>query len=180
MNNPDPPLCCKTADIVINEGKVSFGHGCIVHPRAKIIIEGDCSIIFGEYNIIEENVVIKAAPKFNHVLNIKETVTVFIGCYNYFKVGCYLENTSVENYNIFDYKCRLEESYVESKSIITPSLNIPRRTTVKSNQIVLDNNIMITNSNFEENEFIKSIKDLYKVLATLLPKQNTMHNINIS
>jgi carbonic anhydrase/acetyltransferase-like protein (isoleucine patch superfamily) len=181
MNNPDPPLCCKTADILVTEkGNISFGHGCIVHPRAKIIIEDNCSIIFGEYNIIEENVVIKVAPKFNQSLNNIETVTVYIGCYNHFKVGCYLENTAVENYNIFDYKCRLEDSYVESKSIITPGLIIPKKTTVKANQIVLDNQIMITNSNFDENDFMKYIKELYKLLAILLPKQNTMHNINKS
>jgi carbonic anhydrase/acetyltransferase-like protein (isoleucine patch superfamily) len=177
-SNMDPPLCCKTADILINEGKVSFGHGCIVHPKAKIIIEGDCSIIFGEYNIIEENVVIKATPRFNPLINNNETITVYIGCYNHFKVGSYLENTSVENYNIFDYKCILEDSYVESKSIITPGIVIPKRTTVKSNSIVLDNQIIIGNSNFDEAEFIKTIKEMYKLLAFLLPKQNQMHNIN--
>ncbi len=171
----DPTICCKTAEI--SKGQITVGHGCVIHPRAKIMIEGECSIIFGDYNIIEENVVIKATPKFNQLLNNNETVTVYIGCYNHFKVGSYLENTSVENYNVFDYNCRLEDSYVESKSIITPCLVIPKRTTVKSNQIVLDNQIMITNSNFEESEFIKYIKELYKVLAILLPKHNTLHNI---
>lgn len=178
--NVDPPLCCKTADIIIKEGKVSFGHGCIVHPRAKIIAEGDCSIIFGEYNIIEENVIIKATPKFNSLLNNNETVTVYIGCYNHFKVGCVIENSSVENYNILDYRCKVEDAYIESKSIITPGIIIPKRTTVKSGSIVLDNQIMVTNTNFDEAEFIKNIKEMYKILAILLPKQNTMHNINSS
>jgi acetyltransferase-like isoleucine patch superfamily enzyme len=175
----DPPLCCKTADIIIrNEGKISFGHGCIVHPRAKIIAEGDCSIIFGEYNIVEENVIIKATPRFNPLLNNDETLTVYIGCYNHFKVGCLIENTSVENYNILDYKCRGEDAYIESKSIITPGVVIPKRTTVKSGSILLDNGIIVSNSNFNEFEFTRYIKELYKVLANLLPKQNTMHNIN--
>lgn len=177
----DPPLCCKTADIIIrNEGKISFGHGCIVHPRAKIIAEGDCSIIFGEYNIIEENVVIKAAPRFNPLLNITETTTVYIGCYNHFKIGAVIENTSVENYNVIDYRSKSEDAYIESKCIITPGIIVPKRTTVKSGSILLDNQIIVTNGNFIEEEFIKYIKELYKILAILLPKQNTMHNINAS
>jgi len=178
MSTPDPPLCCKLADILVSEGKIIFGHGCIVHPKAKIIIEGDCSIIFGEYNIIEENVIIKATPKYNPLLNNNETCTVYIGCYNHFKVGCYLENTSVENCNVFDYKSSLVDSYVESRSIITPGIAIPKRTTVKSNSIVLDNQIIVMNSNYDETEYIKSIKEMYKLLAFLLPKQNQMHNIN--
>ena len=174
----DPPLCCKHADILTTQGKVSFGHGCVVHPKAKIIIEGDCSIVLGEYNIIEENVTIKATPKYNPVLNANETITVYIGCYNHFKVGCYLENTSVENCNVFDYKCRLEDSYVESKSIIRAGISVPKRTTVKPNSLFLENNIIVTNSIFNENDFIAAIKELYKLLAVLLPKQNPMHNIN--
>ena len=92
----------------------------MIHPKAKIIVEGDCSIIFGEYNIIEENVTIKATPRYSALLNNEETVTVYIGNYNYFKVGAYLENTTVENFNEFDYKCHLQDLYVESKSVINP------------------------------------------------------------
>jgi hypothetical protein len=176
----DPPLCCKSAEIITTEGKVSFGHGCVVHPKAKIIIEGDCSIIFGEYNIIEENVTIKATPKFNSILNTNETVTVYIGCYNHFKVGCYLENTSVENFNVFDYKCKLEDSYVESKSIITTGVAVPNRTTIKANSILLDKQIVVTNANFNENDTIAIIKEFYKLLSVYLPKNNPMHNINSS
>lgn len=110
------PLCCQHSEIMVGKsGKVSFGLGCVIHPKAKIIVEGDCSIIFREYNIIEENVTIKATPRFSALLNNEETVTVYIGNYNYFKVGAYLENTTVENFNEFDYKCHLQDSYVESK-----------------------------------------------------------------
>jgi len=176
----DQPLCCKTADIIIKpDSKVSFGHGCIVHPKAKIIAEGGCSIIFGEYNIIEENVVIKATPKFDSSLNNNVTITVFIGCYNHFKVGSHIENTSVENYNLFEYKCKLEDSYVESKCIITAGIQLPKRATVKSLSIIFDKQIRIENSLFNENDFIKYIKELYKILAVLLPKQNQMHDISV-
>ena len=73
MSATDKPLCCQNAEILVEKnGKVSFGFGCVIHPKAKIIVEGDCSIIFGEYNIIEENVVIKATPRFSALLNNEE------------------------------------------------------------------------------------------------------------
>lgn len=174
MDN-NPPIICKNAEI--KEGKVSIGHGCVIHPYAKIIIEGDCSIVFGEYNIIEENVIIKATPRFNPLLNNNETITVYIGNYNHFKVGSYIENTSIENYNTFDYGCSIVESYVESKCIITPAISVQRRSTVKSNSIVLDNQITKNNSMFDENTHVKCIKELYKLLSELLTKHNKIHNI---
>jgi carbonic anhydrase/acetyltransferase-like protein (isoleucine patch superfamily) len=176
MDNNVPPIICKNAEI--KEGKVSIGHGCVIHPYAKIIIEGDCSIVFGEYNIIEENVVIKATPRFNPLLNNNETITVYIGNFNHFKVGCYIENTSIENYNVFDYGSSITESYVESKCIITPAINIQKRSTVKANSIVLDNQITKNNTMFNEANHIKFIKELYKLLSELLTKHNKIHNID--
>jgi NDP-sugar pyrophosphorylase family protein len=178
--NADPPLCCKSADIILKDGKVTFGLGCIVHPKAKIITEGDCSIIFGEYNIIEENVVIKATPKFNPLLNNNETITMYIGSYNHFKVGAYIENTIIENYNVLDYRCRVEDSYIESKNIINPGIVIPKGTSVKTGSIVLDNQLVVPNNSFNESEFITLIKEMYKILAIMLPKQHTFHNISAS
>lgn len=178
-SNPDPPICCQNADILIkNDGKISFGHGCIIHPKAKIVIEGDCSIIFGEYNIIEENVVIKATPRFSTLLNNTENVTVYIGCYNHFKIGSYVENTSVENYVVFDYKSHVEDSYIESKCIITPRITLPKKSSIKAGSIVLANQIIVQNSNFNENEFIHMMKEMYRKLSILLPKSNKMHNIS--
>jgi carbonic anhydrase/acetyltransferase-like protein (isoleucine patch superfamily) len=173
--NSEITLCCKTAELT--PGKVTFGGGCIVHPKARIIAEGDCNIIIGEYNIIEENVLIRAKPKYNPLTNNNETITVYIGNYNHFKIGAILENTSVDSYNLLDYKCKLEDALVESKCIITPKINIPKRTTIKTGSIVLDNQLIVSNTTFIESEFKNSIKDLYKLLSSLLPKQNTMHNI---
>ena len=144
----------------------------MIHPKAKIIVEGDYSIIFGEYNIIEENVTIKATPRYSALLNNEETVTVYIGNYNYFKEGAYLENTTVENFNEFDYKCHLQDLYVESKSVINPGVFLAKGTNVKPNSIMLDNNQIVNNSHFNEIEFTKTIKELHKVLVNLLPKGN--------
>ena len=144
----------------------------MIHPKAKIIVEGDCSIIFGEYNIIEENVTIKVTPRYSALLNNEETVTVYIGNYNYFKVGTYLENTTVENFNEFDYKCHLQDLYVESKSVINQGVFLAKGTSVKPNSIMLDNKQIVNNSNFNEIEFTKKIKELHKVRVNLLPKGN--------
>ena len=174
MNNQDPPICSMDAQVLIkNKGKISFGYGCIIHPKAKIIAEGDCSIIIGEYNIIEENVIIRAIPKFNPQINLNETITVFIGNYNIFKVGVELENTNIQNHNLFDFRCKLDECYVESKSIITPGVKIPKRTMIKSGSIVLDNQIIVTNNNFNETENVLKVKEMYNLLSVLLSKSKT-------
>lgn len=97
---------------------------------------------------------------------------MYIGNYNYFKEGAYLENTTVENFNEFDYKCHLQDLYVESKSVINPGVFLAKGTNVNSNSIMLDNNQIVNNSNFNEIEFTKKIKELHKVLVNLLPKGN--------
>ena len=176
----DRPLCCKEAIISVpteTKGRISFGYGCVIHPKARIIIEGDCSVIFGEYNIIEENVTIKAKPKFNSVIGADEMMEVYIGNYNHFKVGCYLENTLVNDYNIFDYNCHLEDTYVDGKSIITAGTVIEKKATIKEKTIVLNNKLTKNNINFNEEEFINYIKALQNVLSVLLPKQNKILNI---
>jgi hypothetical protein len=173
--NIDSILCCKTAELT--PGKISFGIGCVVHPKARIIAEGDCNIVIGEYNIIEENVLIRAKPKYNSLTNNSETITLYIGSYNHFKVGAIIENTSIDSFNILDYKCKAEDVLIESKCIITPTINIPKRTTIKSGSIVLDNQLIVSNTTCNETDFKNTIKDLYKTLANLLPKQNTMHNL---
>jgi carbonic anhydrase/acetyltransferase-like protein (isoleucine patch superfamily) len=178
MSTTEQPLFFQYATIQSqNKGKISFGPGCIVHPYAKIIVEGDCSIVFGEYNIIEENVIIKSAPRYSALLNNEETITVYIGNYNHFKVGAYLENTSVENFCTFDYGCHLEDSYIESKSIISAGVTLPKRETVKQLSIVFDHQSPLTNSLFNEEKFKSMITDLQKLLAKLLPKNNRPINL---
>jgi len=171
------PLCCKNAEIVVsNNGKISFGHGCIVHPKAKIIAEG-CNIIFGEYNIIEENVIIRVKPKSRPELNIVEIPTMYIGCYNHFKVGCVVENSHIENFNIFDYFSKVQDDcFIESKCIITAGTTVPKRTHVKAGTIILDMQIIVTNTNFEEESFKKYISELFRILSVLLPKHNQLHD----
>lgn len=178
MSSSNPPIITKDADIIMrNEGKISFGLGCVVHPKAKIIAENSCNIVFGEFNIIEENVVIKATPRFNPLLNNNETITVYIGSFNHFKVGAYLENTSVENFNVIDFKVNAENCYIESRSIITPFVVLPEKSTVKSGSIVLNKQVSVANTTFNEEDFTKTIKELYKTLASLL-KIHKLHNLS--
>lgn len=173
-----PPICCKHADIIIdNDGKVVFGHGCIIHPKVKIIAENGCSINFGDYNIIEENVTIKATSVYNASLNDYEPITVNIGNYNYFKIGCSLINTQVDNCNVFEYRSFFEDCIIESNSIVTAGITLPKTANIKTGSILLNNNIVVSNSTFNEEDHINFITELYKKLAFLLPKQNPLNTI---
>ena len=160
-----------------NNGNITFGNGCIVHPKATIIAEDGCNIIFGEYNIIEELVYIKAFPKYNSQLNNKVPTTIYIGNYNHFKVGCNLKHTSVENYKVLDIRVEAEDCSIESKTIITPMIKLPKRATIKSNSVVLDNKLIVSNNNFKESDFKKFITEMYSCLSQLLPLNNKLHTI---
>ena len=156
----DRPLCCKEAIISVpteTKGRISFGYGCVIHPKARIIIEGDCSVIFGEYNIIEENVTIKAKPKFNSVIGADEMMEVYIGNYNHFKVGCYLENTLVNDYNIFDYNCHLEDTYVDGKKTAIHRSLVNKRYYTNFNSSFR----ILTEANSEENYIISEDINIY-------------------
>ena len=141
---------------------VTFGYGCFVHPFAKITVEGGCTIHFGDYNIIEENVLIKAYPKG------KENFKMTIGNYNYFKSGCTLENTIVQNYNVFENKCKLTGSYVESGTIISPFVELKEGKTVKNNGIIFPQNKVMFNSYFDEEEFKKKIQGEVSLLNQVM------------
>lgn len=177
--NLDPHIISADAQIIRQgNGNIFIDAGCIIHPKAKIIAEGDCSILIGKYNIIEENVIIRAVPKFNPQSNLKETITVMIGNFNIFKVGCEVENTNIYHHNYFDYRCKLEEDYVESKIIITPGVKVPKRIPIKSDNIYIDEITQMINSNFNETENIAKIKALYNILAPILLKGKTIQYIN--
>jgi carbonic anhydrase/acetyltransferase-like protein (isoleucine patch superfamily) len=173
------PIICRDAEIIMrNNGNVSFGNGCIVHPKASIIAEDGCNLIFGEYNIIEEHVKIKACPKVNSN-NVLTPTTIYIGNYNHFKVGCILENTHVENFNIIDMRSEANDCMIESKVIITPLVKLPKRSSIKSSSIVLENKLIIYNNNFKEVEFKKYILDLYQLLSQILPQSHSLHSISV-
>ena len=100
--------------LIADKVNITLGYGCVVHPFAKITVEGGCTITFGDYNIIEENAIIRAKPKG------KDAFKMFIGNYNHFKAGCCIENTNIQNYNIFENKCNLTGCVVENGTIINP------------------------------------------------------------
>ncbi len=184
MNNPsnennDPHIISADAQIIRGgSGNIFVDSGCIIHPKAKIIAEADCSIFIGKYNIIEENVIIRSVPKFNPQSNLKETVTLMIGNFNIFKVGCEIENTNIYHHNVFDYRCKLEENYIESKIIITPGVKLPRKVPIKSGAIIIDDCTTMPNYNFNEEENTIKVKALYDLMAPILLKGKTVKLIN--
>lgn len=180
MEKKYPPLCCKSADIIIHEqGKISFGDGCIIHPKAKIIVEGACSIVFGEFNIVEEGVEIIAKPKYNALTDSIENVTIEIGNNNYFKIGTKIENCSIDNNNIFEFRSECVDSYIASNCLISMGVKIPQRTNIKSNSIVMGNNTIVSNSLFNEKEHVTLINEMYNVLSVIFNNFNEVHNIKV-
>ena len=152
---------CRNARV---EGNVKFGFGCMIHPYAKILAEEGCSITFGDYNIIEENVTIKACSKLNPKTKNIESSQINIGNYNHFKIGSHVENTNVQNYNIIDYRAKIVNSWIESKTIMAPLSELIDGKILKDNAIILPPNKLGFNNFFEEKVFEDNIKNLVGIL----------------
>ena len=155
---------CKNAKV---EGDVKFGFGCMIHPYAKIIAEEGSSIIFGDYNIIEEGVIIKACSKMNSKTKNKEPCAINIGNYNHFKIGAYVENTNIQNYNIIDYKAKIVNGFIESKTVMAPLSEIKEGKKLREGAVILPQNKLTFNSLFDEKVFEENIKNLVGILAHL-------------
>ena len=155
---------CKKA---VNKGNVKFGFGCMIHPFANIIAEEGCSITFGDYNIIEEEVTIKACPKLNSKTKKVEPCEINIGNYNHFKIGAYVENTTIQNYNIIDYKAKIVNGFIESKTVMAPLSEIKEGKKLREGAVILPQNKLTFNSLFDEKVFEENIKNLVGILAHL-------------
>ncbi len=172
---PQPHIISADAQIYRGgNGNIIIDAGCIIHPKAKIIAEGDCSITIGKYNIIEENVIIRAVPIFNPQSNLKETFNLNIGYCNIFRVGCEVENSNIQNNNYFDYRCKIDSNFIESKVVVSAGYKLPRRIPIKSNTILFDDSCQSTNSAYNEEENLARIKGLYNLLAPILLSNKTI------
>ena len=152
---------CRNARV---EGNVKFGFGCMIHPYAKIIAEEGSSITFGDYNIIEEGVIIKACKKINSKTKIEEPCEINIGNYNHFKIGSHVENTNVQNYNIIDYRAKIVNSWIESKTIMAPLSELIDGKILKEGAIFLPQEKLDFNTCFDQNTHETNIKNLVEVL----------------
>ena len=152
---------CQKAEV---KGDVTFGFGCMIHPYAKIIAEEGSKIVFGDYNIIEEGVVIKAGKKMNLKTKKEEPSDINIGNYNHFKIGSHVENTSIQNYNIIDYRAKIVNSYIESKTIMAPLSELLDGKILKENAIIIPPNKLGFNNIFDEKVFEDNIKNLVGIL----------------
>ena len=152
---------CQKAEV---KGDVTFGFGCMIHPYAKIIAEEGSKIVFGDYNIIEEGVLIKAGKKMNLKTKKEETTDINIGNYNHFKIGSHVENTSIQNYNIIDYRAKIVNSYIESKTIMAPLSELLDGKILKDNAIIIPPNKLGFNNIFDEKVFQDNIKNLVGIL----------------
>ena len=151
----------------IEKGNIKFGMGCMIHPYSRIITEGGNKIIFGDYNIIEEGVLIKACPKLNIKAGKEEPTSIYIGNYNHFKIGCEVVNTSVQDYNVVDYKAKITNGYIESKTILGPCAEVKEGKILRTSAIILPNNRLMVNNTFDEDIFKENIKNLVQILEHL-------------
>ena len=146
------------------KGDVSFGFGCMIHPYAKIIAEEGSKIVFGEYNIIEEGVLIKAGKKINPKTKKEENIEINIGNYNHFKIGSHVENTIVKDYNIIDYRAKVVNRAIDSKTIMAPLSELIDGKILKDNAIILPQNKLGFNHFFDQKVFEDNIKNLVGIL----------------
>ena len=152
---------CKNALV---KGDVKFGFGCMIHPYSHIVAEEGSSIVFGDYNIIEEGVVIKACSKYNSKTKKEEPSTINIGNYNHFKIGCRVENTNVGNNNVIDYRAKIVNGLIESKTVMAPMSELKEGKILKEGAIFLPQNRLIFNSFFDEQIHEDNIKNLVGIL----------------
>ena len=153
------------------ESDIIFGNGCIVHPKAKIYCDEGCELIFGDYNIIEENVEIivkKGLDANGNVVGRKITV----GNYNFFKAFSYVENTLIGDNNLISNKAQLFEAKVSSNNVLTPFVVLPQFSKIDDDGfIVLEKLIMKKNKNFCESEHHDMIKEIYTRIAEIAVKK---------
>ena len=157
----------------IEEGNIKFGRGCMIHPYSRIITEGGSKIMFGDYNIIEEGVLIKACPKLNSKTGKEEPTSISIGDYNHFKIGCEVVNTTVQNYNVIDYKAKITNAFIESKAIVGPCAELKEGKILRTSAIILPNNRLMVNNTFDEEIYKENIKNLVQVLEHLFQQAMT-------
>lgn len=113
------------------EGNIHFGEGCIVHPSATILAEGG-DIIFGDYCIIEELVVIKNVPRKDKEGNLVKRA-MKIGNYNIFECGAQVSTTDIGDLNEFGVKCSVPPGcQIGSCCTITPMLALPSATRLQN------------------------------------------------
>ena len=146
------------------EGDVKFGFGCMIHPYAKIIAEEGSSITFGDYNIIEEGVIIKACSKLNPKTKNHESCEINIGNYNHFKIGAYLENTNIDNCNVIDYRAKAVNSYIQSKTVMAPLTQLKEGRVLKESAVFLPQDKLTFNYFFDEAVHEANIKNLVGIL----------------
>ena len=173
------PIASKNAKIdLLNDGKLSLGYGTILHPKSTLIIDG-CSLIIGEYNIIEENVTIKVCPSYSALIEKYVNTTIYIGNFNHFRIGSYLQNTCVENNCLIDYRANLVDCSVESNCIVSPCVELNNKFIVPKNQIIFKDYSLRENINFNQDNHEKYIKALHALTEKKLKDDNNYEILNL-
>eukprot|EP00760_Papus_ankaliazontas_P014680 PhM_4_TR16129/c0_g1_i1/m.31923/K10428/DCTN6; dynactin 6 len=131
------PVASHISDLAVVSKNVTLGHGCFVHPNARIDARNG-PIVFGEYCVIEEYATISnemiAGDKNGSESNDN---TLYIGDRNVFRVGCKVRARRVGKDNYFDVRCRVHAGVVvgdgctvRMATVVDPNSRLPDRTIV--------------------------------------------------
>lgn len=146
------------------EGQMGFGHGTIIHPECSIRAES-ASILFGEYNIIEEKVkILNRKPEEN-----PNPAQMVIGSYNLFEVGCFIEFCEIGSYNVFEHRAHVEPNCkIGNGCIVAAGVRVPSGTILPDYTIIYGEGRTIKNISTPEEVFKTNIKALAEVLVKCL------------
>jgi len=148
--------------------------GCIVHPYAIIQAQGG-DIIFGDYNIIEENVKIVNQKRLDASGNpVRRAMR--IGNYNMFEVGASLDSSDVGDLNEFGIKSTIMRGCtIGINCKINPYVTLgstSQRVKLESNSVVVSNGFIRIDSEPLLDTKKQGMKEMSAALAALLPKNN--------
>ena len=173
MAHLDPIICCKN---IQNEGSISFGAGCVVHPDCCIIAEPSTKIVFADHCIIEEKVRIINRVRLNEE---GKPIEMHIGSFNLFEVGCVVDSSNIGSYNLFEHRSVVQPfCSIGNNCLITATCVIKSGTKMPDGVVMYGEDRFRTNPNTSEEAFRQNIKGLADELARSLPKFNqiqTMH-----
>lgn len=146
------------------EGQIGFGHGTILHPDCSVRAES-ASIVFGEFNIIEERVrIVNRKPSENSI-----PAQMMIGSYNLFEVGSQIDHCEIGSYNVFEHRCHIEPNCkIGNSCIITAGVTVPSGSIIPDFTVVYGQGRTMQNQNKSEDTHKLNIRALAEVLVKAL------------
>ena len=134
---------------------MTIGVKNVIHPTATIIAEAG-PIVIGDFNLIEENVII---------INKMPGVIMTIGNHNVFEVGAKSETPNVGDHNVFESKCHVGSlTKVTNGCVIGAMCDINYMETLAENTIIFGSNCDRRIQHEKPSSQVSQIEFLSKIL----------------